>query len=78
MHSDVLWHRPDCGPKYREEISSLDGLPSVQWKGPLVLGETTTPEEVDTHFITFLKYIPYRENKYSIVIMPGTNFYTCN
>ena len=71
--SDVVWHQPKVGP-YPEECISLDGLPSVHKKGPFIPGKKF--DNYDFHesvsqFITFLKFIPNRENKYTVVTMPG-------
>ena len=69
----MVWHRPRVG-KYPEECTSLDGLPSVHKKGPFIPGknsENYTFHETISQFITFLKFIPFRENKYTVVTMPG-------
>lgn len=71
--SDVVWHRARVG-KHNESCTSLDGLPSVHKKGPFVPGQHSDKynfHETVAQFITFLKFIPYRENKYTIVTMPA-------
>ena len=34
--------------------------------------ETYQTQEYDTHFVTVLDYVPYRKNKISLSILPGT------
>ena len=68
-----MWHCPSVG-KLNASSISLDGLPSYHKKGPFIPGKDPakyTIHEIISQYITFLKYIPYRDNKYTVVTMPG-------
>ena len=74
MITDVVWHQPKVGDR-KECCISLDGMQSIMTTGPFQPGQTHdkyTPLPSDSsQFVTILKYIPYRENKYTIMTMPG-------
>ena len=63
------------GNTHKEVNQSIDGLVSIGRKGPFEPGkvlETYQTQEYDTHFVTVLDYVPYRKNKISLSILPGT------
>ncbi|CAG5096078.1 Oidioi.mRNA.OKI2018_I69.XSR.g14465.t1.cds [Oikopleura dioica] len=70
---DARWHQPDNHSK-KFKIISLDGFPSYSVSGPFEPGKDIDKYEDcvdDEHFITFLSYTPYRENKYTLSIAPA-------